>query len=291
MGYRIAHADFAAQPAEMGDHALYQLVGAAARPPHAAVLLQLVDQRIDRAGGHRVAADQQRMEAESLAQLFVLHEAGNHRIDRTPCLIAGKGGGGLDHAGKVEERHCPKLDVAFFEHTGRIFEKIVVARNVGRVELGDLGLEACVIIRIIEVGAVGPVEAVEWHDRHEVDIVGHAVTLERPQLLQARRVGDDRWPRVEGEAVFFPDIGTPARLVARFDQRCLHAARLQSDGKGKPAKSSADYTSTLHARFPASERGFGLLPRPVSTPIALPIGTGGLPISILALSSVVSRPA
>jgi hypothetical protein len=47
------------------DHPCDQPVGAAARPPDAAVLLQLVDQRVDRRRGHRIAADEQGVEREA----------------------------------------------------------------------------------------------------------------------------------------------------------------------------------------------------------------------------------
>src|SRR3546814_10921165 len=43
-------------------HAAHQRMGAAFREPDAAILFELVDQRIDRACGHRIAADQQRSE-------------------------------------------------------------------------------------------------------------------------------------------------------------------------------------------------------------------------------------
>ena len=67
---RIVQPQRAAEPLELRDHARDQPVGAALREPHAAVALQLVDQRIDRAGRHRIAADQQRVEADSASRSF-----------------------------------------------------------------------------------------------------------------------------------------------------------------------------------------------------------------------------
>src|SRR3546814_11221326 len=60
--------------------------------PNAAVTLNLVKERVNRARGHRIAADEQRMKAQRLAKLLMLYEAGNDGINRTPRLIAGQAG-------------------------------------------------------------------------------------------------------------------------------------------------------------------------------------------------------
>ena len=73
--HRIADAHCAAQPLEMAHHACDQAVCAASGPPHAAIFLKLVDERIDRRCFHRIAADQQRVERERLAQFLALHIA------------------------------------------------------------------------------------------------------------------------------------------------------------------------------------------------------------------------
>ena len=57
--HRVAKPELAAEPLEQRHHARNQPIGAAAREPHPAVALELVDQRVNRAGGHRIAADQQ----------------------------------------------------------------------------------------------------------------------------------------------------------------------------------------------------------------------------------------
>src|SRR5690606_11588428 len=63
----IAEPERSAEPLEVPGHAFHELVGAPLGEPHAAVSFELVDERIDRAGGHRVAADQQRVKGERLA--------------------------------------------------------------------------------------------------------------------------------------------------------------------------------------------------------------------------------
>ena len=71
---RIIEPQGPSDPLEMPDHARDEPVGAAFGEPHAAILFQLMDQRVDRTGLHRIAADQQRVERQRLAQLLVLHE-------------------------------------------------------------------------------------------------------------------------------------------------------------------------------------------------------------------------
>ena len=75
------------------DHAGDQPVGAALGEPHAAVALELVDQRVDRASGHRIAADEQGVEAQCLAQLFVRAQTlrRSNRPSATPGSLASAG--------------------------------------------------------------------------------------------------------------------------------------------------------------------------------------------------------
>ena len=62
--------------------AAHQRAGAAPREEHAPLLLEVVDQRVDGAGLERVAAHEQRVERQGLAEVLVLHEARPRR--RTP---------------------------------------------------------------------------------------------------------------------------------------------------------------------------------------------------------------
>src|SRR5690606_34000052 len=74
-GDGIATAQRSAQAVAVADHAGDELVGAALSEPHSAATLQLVDQRVARTGGHGLAANQERVERQRLAQLLVAHEA------------------------------------------------------------------------------------------------------------------------------------------------------------------------------------------------------------------------
>ena len=249
-GDGIAEAQRAAQPLEMRDQPRDQPVGAAAREPHTAVALQFVDQRVDGAGRHRIAADQQSVERQRLAQFLVFHELRHDRIDRPPRLVFRQRGRRLHHRREVEEGDMAELFIAFAVHALGIFEEAVVAGDVGGIELADLTLQRRFIVRVIEVRAVGPIEAVEGRHRLQRDVARHVGPGQRPQFLQAGRIGDDGRAGVEGEAVLFPIIGPAARPVARFDDRRRDARRLQPDRQRQPAESRSDDDRRLHVFYP-----------------------------------------
>ena len=228
----------------MAHHAGDQPVGAALGPPHAAIHLQLVDQRVDARRLHRVAADQQRVEAQRLAQLLVLDEAGDHRIDAAIGLLLGERGRSLEHRFEIEEGHRAQLDVAFLVNPGGVFEEALVAFDVLGVELRDLREQLFMVVRIVEIRAVRPVEAVERLDRDQLDILRDVVARECPEFLEAIGIGDDRGPAVESEGarvgVLLPVIGAPAGLVAALDHGRGDPSALQSDGEREAAETGPD---------------------------------------------------
>ncbi len=282
--HRVVQPQHAAEALELRDHAGNQPVGPAHREPHAAVFLQLVDQRVDRACGHRVAADQQRMERQRLAQMLVLHVRTDDRINRAPRLIFEQPGCCLDHRRKVEKGDMAELAIALFIHARRIIEELGIARHILGVELGDFGAERGFVVRIIERNPVGPIEPVERHHRHQRDVIGHVAPGQRPEFLQARRIGDHGRTGIEGKTVFFPDVRAATGLVARLDDHRLNPGRLQPDRQREPAKARTD-----DDRRPP---GHDLADRskPIAR-IARGIVTGGLPLSTRTLSNSVDRPA
>ena len=154
----------------------------------------------------------------------------------------------------------------------------MVSRNVVGIKLDDFCTQLVFLVRIIEVRSVGPIQAVKWEHRQQLDVVFHLASRQRPQLLQAIRISDDRWPGIERKAVFDPVIGTAAGFIPRFDDCRFDACRLQADGKCEAAKTGPDHNCALHA---FSRR----------TLSASRIGTGGLPANIRALSINVVDPA
>src|SRR3546814_3458558 len=82
--------------------------------PNAAVTLNLVKERVNRARGHRIAADEQRMKAQRLAKLLMLYEAGNDGINRTPRLIAGQAGACRSEEHTSELQSLMRISYAVF---------------------------------------------------------------------------------------------------------------------------------------------------------------------------------
>ncbi len=183
---------------------------------------------------------------------------------------------------EVEEGHGAQLDIALLVQLLGIGVEAPIALDVGRVALGDLGVQLVLVVDVVEDVAVLPDQSVERIDGQQLDIVLDPAAAEREQLLQAVGIGDHRRAGVEGEALVLPDIGAAAGLLAALEDGDVEARGLQPDGQGQPAKSRADHG------------GLGLVLRHASCPpntelspmhlMAAEIGTGGLPIRIRALS-------
>ena len=305
---RIAQPHGAADPLEMRGHPGDQPVGAAHREPDAAVFLQLVDQRIDGAGGHGIAADEQRMEAQRLAQLLVLHELADHGIDRAPGLIFHQCRRGLDHAGEIEKRLVAQLHIAFLEHASAVFQELGIACHIVRVQLGDFRIQLGLVIRIIEIGAVHPVEAIEGEYRLQRHVARHVRAGERPEFLQAIGIGDHGGAGIEDETLTLPIIAPATGLVPRLDQRGLDTGGLQANGECQAAESCADHDrglaggggAGLRAEQIGLARILGACPwsyrrrhtyLPKIARRARDMGMGGLPDNMRILSAAVLCPA
>ncbi len=271
----------AAQVLEQLQHALDQRAGAALRKEHAPLPLQRMDQRIDRRCLERVAAHQQRMEAEGLAQLRVLDEARHHAVDAAVALELDQLRRHAHHAAEVGKRHMPELHVAFLQHGLGIGKELAVARHVGRRLQADLAVEFGLVVRIVETVAVFPAQPVERADRQHRRIVFQPAARQREQFLQRGRVGDDRRPGVEGEALVMVDVGAAAGLVALFQDERIDACRLQAYCQRQAPESTADHDCFDDDSFPVSMAAL----KAEST------GTGGLPVSMRSWSNHVSRAA
>ena len=139
-----------------------------------------------------------------------------------------------------------ELEIALVVHARTVIEEPVIAGDIFGVQLGDLGAETRFVVRIVEIGAVGPVQPVERHHGDEVDILADMVAGQRPEFFQARRIGDHGRAGVEGEAVLFPEIGTATGLVAAFDDGGGDSGGLQADGERQPAEAGPDNCSFFH---------------------------------------------
>jgi hypothetical protein len=106
----------AAQLGEQLDQAAHQRAGAALGEPHAPGALEVVDQRVDRRGLEGVAADQERVERQRLADVLVLHVAGDGAVHRAIGAQPAELRRDLDHVPEPQERRRRELGVAGVEH-------------------------------------------------------------------------------------------------------------------------------------------------------------------------------
>jgi hypothetical protein len=79
-----------------------------------------------------------------------------------------------------------ELLIALVIDAGGIIEELGIARDIVRVEPA-ISARSRLVVRIIEVRAVGPVEPVERTDRHQRDIVRHVAARSGPTILAGNR--------------------------------------------------------------------------------------------------------
>ena len=90
----------------------------------------------------------------------------------------------------------------------------------------DLLVQLGLVVDVVETVAIFPAQPIEGADREQLDVIGHALAGAGEEFFQRRRIGDDRRPGIEGEALVVIDVGAAARLVALFQHRGLDAGTL-----------------------------------------------------------------
>ena len=226
---------------QQADQALNQSTGAAHRPVHAELALQRSDQAVNAGAGERVAADQQRVEAEHDAQLRVTQMPGGHGVQRLPgAHLHHRRHGRQQVADGVEGHGGEFLEAQLVAAVGLGDERLV-AGQIRRAEAGDLGAHRGVVAAVVEVRAVVELDAIKRIQRAQLDIVGHLAAAQRPQLFEHERHGDDGRPGVERVAVLSMNIGAAAGSIELFQHRDLIAPNTQSDGGSQAAEAAADH--------------------------------------------------
>jgi hypothetical protein len=230
----------AAERGEQLDQRAHDGAGAAAREPHAPFALEVGNERVDRRGGERIAADQQRMERQHHAQRLVAdvlaHELPHRQVRAQPDHRRHD----LEHVARARERDVAELLESDGEDLLRLAHEPSVAVDVAGGEARHFGVHALGIAGVVEHAAVGKTDAVERVDRHQLEVLLHLASGEREQLLEQKRRGDDGGPAVEREPGVAIDVGAPAGGVALVDHGDGKSARLQANGRGQPAEAGAD---------------------------------------------------
>ena len=207
---------------------------------HAPLALQVRNEAVDRGGGEGISADQERVKAQHLTQPLVLHEPGHQAVDRAVALELHHRRHHARHVRPAAEGNVRELLEADGEDLLAHRDEALVALEISRRELLDLRLHRRGITRVVERLPVVEPDPVKRRDGTEIDVIRHPLAAQRPELLEEEGGGDDRWPRVEGEATILPDARAPAWPVVAFEQRDLPAARPQTNRGGETAEATAD---------------------------------------------------
>jgi hypothetical protein len=127
-----------------------------------------------------------------------------------------------------------------FENLLALQQKLVVAREIARIERPDLRAEIFLVAVVVKYRTVFEPDVVERIDRPDVHVLRRLLAVQREQIVDQPRRGDDRRARIEGEAVLLPDVRAAAGLVTRFDDRDVVPLRAQPDGRRESTESTAD---------------------------------------------------
>ena len=163
--------------------------------PH--LSLQEVDQRVDGAGLEGIPARSGGRGSQRLAQVLVLHEAGDRAVDRAIGPQARELRRDPHHVREAQERNVDQPLIPLLEDPPAVVDE-------GRYPAtfaGSGGAICCAhrlrVAAVVEGVSVGPAQPVEGRTGSSVDVVGHARAGEREQLLQAVGGGDDGRAGVE----------------------------------------------------------------------------------------------
>ena len=125
--------------------------------------------------------------------------------------------------GLVHQRH------AGGEHLLGFGEKLLVARDVGRVEPTDLAQHLIALTVVVKHAPIFEPHIVERVDRHDLHVVARLRTSRREDVIDHPRCGDDRGTGVELKSIALKDIRATPGLVELLDDRDLMSLRLQPD--------------------------------------------------------------
>ena len=130
-----------------------------------------MNQGVDARRLERVAADQQGVERQDLAQALVLHVARDEAIDRAIALQAQQVGNDLDHVPDAQKGNGRQLSETLGEDALAAADELQIALDIGRVgaEAEDLRPHPLLVPRIVEVHPVWEEDAVERIDRNECE--------------------------------------------------------------------------------------------------------------------------
>ncbi len=207
---------------------------------HAVLALQMSDQAVVARRGERVASDQKRMEAEHHAQArvaeIVIHLGHDGAVSAEPDEVRH---GAQGKGQRVKRLVCELLE-GDLEYLLACRHEAVVARNVCRVEAGDLCPHPLLVGAVAEHRTVIEADLVERIAWADIDVVVQVSAAHLPQVLEHVGRGDDGGTGIEGEAVLPVGVGAPSRPVQLVHHGDAVALGSQPCACCKPAYATAD---------------------------------------------------
>ena len=188
------------------------------------------------------------------------------------------------HLREAQERNAGQLLISLLEDPPGVVDEGTVAGHVRRRAALDLLLHRLGVPGVVEGVSVGPAQAVEGHDRQELDLARELAAGEDEELLEAARGGDHRRASIEDVAGLLVDVRPPARLVPGLEDGGPEAQRLEANRRRQPTEPTADHRGPRRAAHWTPREGRSAVnARPSETP------GGGRPRRIRARSSRVVR--
>ena len=136
-----------------------------------------------------------------------------------------------------------------------MLNQLLVALDVSRVELGDLGEETFVVTHVVEVPAVRKHDSIEWVHRDEVEVVSPILAEELEQLVEEMGSGDDGWSRVEVKTLTLERSCSTPWLIAGFEHGHRVAHCTQPGRSRKASKAGPNHDGALtHDRLLSAHR-------------------------------------
>ena len=198
--------------------------------------LQIVNHGVNGGGLERIAADEEGMKGENLAETLVFHMTGGHLPDRAVGAESDQIRGHAQHVGEGGEGLVGQFDESFLENGVGFSDKTAVALEVVGKVLANLGLHFRLVPGVFEGLAIVPRDSVKGFAGDDLDVVGSFFPRESKQLIKKKRSGQDGGAGVIGESFIAEDRGATTRLLESLEESDIVATGLESNGGGEASK-------------------------------------------------------
>ena len=239
---------------------LDKLAGATHAEEHAPAPLQIMDQRIDRGGCERIAADKQRMNRKGLAKQRMLDMSVHKAGDGVITAKAQQRGHLRHHCHESGKRLVGEFFEPNLENLTGCLKQSCIAGHITWRETFDLGvgiLDRGAVVELVAVVKMKTVPGIEWP---EVEMILAALSEQLEQFVEQEWCCDHCRASIMPKATPFKHLRTPANGIQPVDQRHGIAARAHTQGSRNTTEARTDYEHiALPGRPGLGWRGRGIL--------------------------------